>query len=64
MTNDAQLADAFPKQIERIRKLAEVEFLNHRAECSAPYTLAAAFDWYGTNEGWDYWNDLYRSGSR
>lgn len=62
MTNGEQLAKAFPKQIARIRQLADDKFLAQEPDTSAPNTLAAAFDWFSTAEGWEFWNDLYQFG--
>lgn len=65
MTNDEQLAAAYPKQIARIRQLAGAEWMAKSPESrSAPNTLASAFDWWTTDEGGEYWNDLYECGPR
>lgn len=64
MTNEELLAKNFPKQIDRIKQLATAEFLGNEADNNAPNTLAAAFDWFSTAEGLEFWNDLYEYGPR
>jgi hypothetical protein len=63
MTRDEVLAKAYPGNIERIRRLAEVGSLQRQATSSPANELATVFSWYSTDEGWDYWNDLYERGT-
>ncbi len=60
MTNEDQLAANFPDHIDSIRKNAVKGFLEKTPEIRAPKdTMAAAFDWATSPEGWQFWNDLY-----
>ena len=63
MTNEEQLAKAYPKHIDRLRELCPEEFLKDETEHGRhpANTMAAGFDWDQTKEGWAYWNDLYES---
>jgi len=62
MTNDQQLSEKYPDLIDRIRELVDAGFLDKSPETrSAPNTLASAFDWAKTKEGWDFWNEVYRT---
>lgn len=62
MTNEEQLAKAYPEQITRIKELAGADFLARSEVTSPATTLATAFDWYTTAEGWEFWNNLYERG--
>lgn len=62
MTNEEQLARAYPKEISRIKELASARFLAQSETTGPATTLASAFDWYTTAEGWEFWNELYETG--
>jgi hypothetical protein len=61
-TNDQLLAESYPQQIERIRALSTPKYLAKPAELSGPNSLSCAFLWHETEEGWEFWNDLYERG--
>lgn len=59
MTNRDQLSKHFPEQMPRIETLVGPGWLDGDPEGQHPRdTLASAFIWNSTSEGWDYWNKL------
>lgn len=61
-THEQVLASGYPEQIIRIRELSERKFLIDTLLTRAPDALACAFLWHDTNEGWEFWNNLYERG--
>lgn len=65
MTNGELLAQKYPDHVARIRELADDGYMDCQTtfDNDPQYALAGAFDWERTDEGWDFWHDLYERGA-
>ena len=63
--NEDRLSKKFPEHIARIKQLAKANWLVRDPYNRSPAdTLAAAFLWNTTDEGHDFWNDIYENAKK